>query len=143
MSNYTIKYRRLILLLLPFYINLFFLPLFIHYHHSEANSIQPETATIHLHTINGHEENHHHGESGQHLDDCTDHEHDIQLDSNQFLSITKSFQFNNNLPVQSFNYYPPKTSVRKLRQRAASDLPSKLLWEKYVHNAANTSPPLV
>lgn len=137
------KYRPLIYLLLPLYINLFFLPQFIHYHHSEVNSIQPESAILHLHTINGHEENHHHEESGEHLDDCTNHEHEVQSNTFLFITLTKSLQLNYNFRFFTLKDYTPKTSIRELKQRVADDLPSKPMWEKYVYNAANLSPPLV
>lgn len=135
------KYRSLIYLLYPLYVNFIFLTPFLHYHSSDENSIDPNKMDIHSHLINGHHEDHSH-EGEQNLDNCDDHEHLFKINTYQFTKLTKQIELLYACDIISFNDDISQNLKEYKIPIINIDLPSKTRWEKYVHTATNTSPPI-
>ena len=136
------KYRLLICVLFPLYVNFFFFTPFLHYHPAEEGAFNSNQVDIHSHLVNEHSDHHHH-ESGPHLDDCRDHIQLYELNTYQFTSNTKSIQICCVFDFYVKNYSPPKLSIKKHNFQQQTFIPAKLHWEKFVHTASNVSPPTV
>lgn len=134
------KYRKLVFILYPLYVNFFLLTPFLHYH-AEENSLQPDKIDIHSHILNEHDEEHSHHGSDLELDDCNNHEHVYEVNTYKFTKLTKSVSLNHITNLLTFNNIPDKPLNKKINQQILLDLPSKINWEKSVHTATNSSPP--
>jgi hypothetical protein len=136
------KYRPLIYFISLFYVNFFFLSPYFHHHHEEEDATTIEVLTFHSHIINQHEEEHHDDDQDHHVQDDSNHDHFIKLNSSHFLSLVKSIDLSSKSNLYFINRYPYLSEVNDVGQLIVIYFPSKLQRDKYVYTESNLPPPL-
>jgi hypothetical protein len=121
-------------------VNFFFLTPFLHYHAEDENHFQPSRIDIHSHIISSHHEDHVHHE-GHNLDSCDDHEELYQLNTYQFVKLTRSVELKFPPQVLTIINITSESGNNLIKLQKQFDIPDKNLKEKYVQFAANSSPP--
>lgn len=115
---------------------------FFHHHHNEVSVDQVEETVIHSHLLN-HNSDTHNSEDKNHFSfDEANHYHFIQLNSVFSIKSSRGFKINIVCNFYTNQFYFQDSSEKDAIRCATSDPEFQFQWEKYVHRAANVSPPL-
>jgi hypothetical protein len=115
---------------------------FFHHHHNEVSVDQVEETVIHSHLLN-HNSDTHNSEDKNHFSfDEANHYHFIQLNSVFSIKPSRGFKINIVCNFYTNQFYFQDSSEKDAIRCATSDPEFQFQWEKYVHRAANVSPPL-
>jgi len=150
MYNNRKKYSPFVYLISFFYLSFFFLSPYFHQHnkdsgvsHSQSHSLSGEkNGVIHSHLSNDFTHSHHSEESDNHYDFENHNSHLYQINYVFGITQPKNLQHSPNIDFYSTVEYSINDNAVPLINTYPIEHFSQLQWEKYVHSAANVSPPI-
>lgn len=139
MPKYNLKYRPFFILISLFYANFLFLSPLFHHHHELSEVTK---AVIHSHLINDISDDKHADKSDHHLESGRDHTNIFNSSSLTTVIPTKNLPIKFVVDFYTISIFQIENQKIESIKLPIYDFASELRMGKYVHTAANVSPPL-
>ncbi|MBL1215172.1 MAG: hypothetical protein D8M61_17650 [Ignavibacteriae bacterium] len=142
MTTFRKKYRLFSSAITLLLVNFLLFSPFFHHHHNEYSVDKVEKTLIHSHLLNHNSDTHNSEDKNHSSFDKVNHYHFIKLNSVFSINPSKGFKINLVSNFYATQFYFQDSFENEASRYVTSNPESQFQWEKYVHCAANVSPPL-
>ncbi|MDP2362927.1 MAG: hypothetical protein Q8M94_04055, partial [Ignavibacteria bacterium] len=142
MNPKTKKYRSFIYTLTPVFLIFVLFSPFFHHHHADEVIAKVDETIVHSHLLNPISDNHNSEETSHSSSDRANQYVFVKLNTSTANNSPRLLQPSPQNHFCLIQYFFQNNFAKESIQNLAVEPITQLQWEKYVHSAANVSPPL-